>query len=209
MQIPPSDPKGARFATILSCQPTQLACNATPAERLLRKSQSSNEMPARAAANLLKLFTWRLLCMVALRSSAKGKSEVRAERAASSEAPTAGSRAPRAFLQNSAPSGTATNQSNVIRIYTSKGKPPVKARWPTARPPTRCSPQPGTTSSTKERNLVAEDSRFFQRKDDQGRVAKHLRSGQWRLGSTEAPGAFDEFQKTRDCRSHVAPHLCG
>ena len=187
-----------------------MACNGRRAERFLRKSQSSNEMPAQAAANILKLFRWRLFCTVALRSFAKGKSKVCAERPAPSEASTAGSRARRTFLQNPAPSGTATYQSNVIRIHTSTGKPPVTARRPPARPPSRRpSPQPGTTCSTKKRNPLAEDSRVLQWKEPHGEPVRRRHSGQWGLRATETCGAFREFQETRDCRGHVAPYLCG
>ena len=170
-------------------------------------------MPAQAAANILKLFTARLFCTVALRSFAKEKSEVCVERPAPSEASTAGSRVRRTFLPSPASSGTATYQSNVIRIHTSTERPPVTARRPPARPPSRRPPpQPGTTYPTKKRNPLAEDSRVLQWKEHHGEPRGHRHSGQRRLRrlrSTETCGAFREFQETRDCRGHVAPYLCG
>ena len=161
----------------------------------MRKPQSFNEMHTRVAANLLKLFTRRLFCMVVLRFSADGKADISSERSAPPEASTARSRARRAFRRNSAPSATATYQSNVIRIHTSRRKPPPKTGWPPAGPPSRRPSQPpGNTRSTEKRNLMAKDSRILQRQKRRRisgeRARRQTGICQWRLDSAKTCRAF-------------------
>ena len=157
-------------------------------------------MHTRAAANLLKLFTRRLFCMVVLRFSADGKADISSERSAPPEASTARSRARRVFPRNSAPSATSTYQSNVIRIHTSWRKPPPKAGWPPAGPPSRRPAQPPRhTRSTEKRNLMAKDHRVLQRQELRRSSGERARRKtglcQWRLDATETCRPFHELSK--------------
>jgi hypothetical protein len=181
---------------------------------ILRKPQSSNEMHTQVAANLLKLFTRRLFCMVVLRFSATGKAGTSAERSAPAGASTSRSRARRGFLGNTAPRSTATNQSNVIRIHTSRRKPPLETGWPPDRPPAwRSSQPPGSTSSTQKSDFVAKDSRVLQRQERRRicgeRGHRQRGSCQWRVHSAKTPRAFHQLSKARDCRGLVTSNLCG
>ena len=167
---------------------------------ILRKLQSPNEMHTRVAANLLKLFTRRLFCMVVLRFSANGKAEISAERSAPPEASTARSRARRGFPYNCAPYATATHQPNVIRIHTSQRKPPIEAGWPPDRPPSRRPSQPpGSTRSTQEGDFMAKDSRILQRQEPRRifgeRARRQRESCQRRLHSDKTPRAFRRLSK--------------
>jgi len=169
---------------------TIAACNGRLAARFLRKPQSFNEMHTRTAANLLKLFTRRLFCMVVLRFSA-GKEHISAERSAPPEASTARSRARRVFPCNSAPSATAIYQSNVIRIHTRQRKTSLQTGWPPARPPSQ---PPGNTRSAEKGNLMAKDSRLLQRQECRSVLAEQLQRQtsvcQRRLDSIKTSGAF-------------------
>ena len=158
-------------------------------------------MHTRVAANLLKLFTRRLFCMVVLRFSAGGKADISSERSAPPEVSTARSRARRASRRNSAPSAPATYQSNVIRIHTCRGKPPLEERWPQFRPPSRRpAPPPGIIHPTKKTHPLAKSSRLFQRKERRGRIEtraqRRKRFLRWRGGSAETARTAHQLSKT-------------
>jgi hypothetical protein len=166
-------------------------------------------MHTRAAAHLLKLFTWRLFCMVVLRFSA-GKEATPAERSAPSEASTAVSRARRVFPCNSAPPATSLYQSNVIRIHTRQRKPSLQTGWSPVRPHTQST---GEARSTKKRNPMAKDSRLLPWQEPRGTTGKEVpretKLRQRRLGSIETSRAFHRFQKARDRGGLLASYLCG
>ena len=158
-------------------------------------------MHTRAVANLLKLFTRRLFCKVVLRFSATGKAENSAESSAPPEAPSASARARRAFSRNAARTATPTNQSNVIRIHTCRGKPPLEERWPQFRPPSRRpTPPPGIIHPTKKTHPLAKSSRLFQRKERRGRIdtraQRRKRFLRWRGGSAETARTSHQLSKT-------------
>lgn len=162
----------------------------------------------RSAANLLKLFRWRLFCMVVLRFSA-GKEHTSAGRSAPAEASTAAPHARRTFPCHSAPVANAIYQSNVIRTHTRQRKPSLEKGRPPARPPTQ---PPRNTHPAKERDLMAENNRLSARQEHRSTAGEEVRREakfpQRRLNGIKASRTFHRIQKARDCRSVVTPHLC-
>jgi hypothetical protein len=168
-------------------------------------------MPLRSAVTPLKLFTWRLFCMVLLRLSA-GSKGASAGRSAPSQAPTAAPARPKKFPCHSAPAATAIDQPNVIRIYTCQRQSLVqKGRAPT-RPPTN--PSGNTRASpAQEGNSLAKDYLFLAWQERRRTAAdqqtdRETKVRQRRLYLVEAFHASRRIPKARNCRGFLTSDLC-